>query len=217
MQISKEELFSIIDRHGKFLHDEDGGQCANLRDADLRDADLRDANLSGADLSGADLSGANLRDANLRDANLYGANLSGANLRDANLRDANLYGANLYGANLRDANLYGANLYGANLSDANLYGANLYGANLSDADLWSTTGNSKHIKTVQADLWVVTYTAERMQIGCQNHAIAEWWAFDDEQISRMSGQAVAWWKVWRPILRKIIKSSPALITEHKGK
>ena len=59
------ELKEILDKHNKWLNDEDGGERAvlhgaNLREADLRDANLRDANLRGADLRGADLSGANL-------------------------------------------------------------------------------------------------------------------------------------------------------------
>ncbi len=80
---TRAELDAIIDKHLKWLRDEEGGERA----------DLSRANLSGADLSGADLSG----------ANLSGADLSGANL----------YGADLYGADLSGANLYGADLYGA--------------------------------------------------------------------------------------------------------
>ena len=87
------ELKAIIDKHAKWLRGEDGGECA----------DLCDANLRGANLRGADLRDANLRSANLRGADLYGANLSGADLRDANLRSANLRGADLRDANLRSA------------------------------------------------------------------------------------------------------------------
>lgn len=114
-KFTHEELQNILEKHKKWLNDEEGGERANLYNADLSGANLRDANLRGANLSNA-----NLRDAILRDANLCGANLCGANLRDADL----------HGANLHDADLYGANLYGANLRDANLYGANLSNANL---------------------------------------------------------------------------------------
>ena len=54
------ELKDVLEKHGKWLRGEDGGESADL---------------SGADLSGADLSYADLRDANLRDANLRDANL----------------------------------------------------------------------------------------------------------------------------------------------
>ena len=112
------KLKDVLDKHLKWLRDEDGGERANLSWADLYGANLSRANLSRANLSRADLSGADLSG-----AYLYGADLSGANLYGANLSGADLYGANLYGANLS-----GANLYGANLSGANLYGANLSGA-----------------------------------------------------------------------------------------
>ena len=96
--MDNEKLKEILERHRKWLNDEDGGERANLYGADLRGA------------------------------NLYGADLRGANLCGADLRGADLYGANLYGANLREANLCGANLYGADLREAYLRGANLYGA-----------------------------------------------------------------------------------------
>ena len=105
-----EKLTEILNKHKKWLRNEDGGSRANL---------------SGADLYGANLSRADLYGANLSRANLYGANLSGADLYGANLSGADLYGANLSGANLS-----GANLYDADLSGADLYGANLSGAKI---------------------------------------------------------------------------------------
>jgi hypothetical protein len=116
--MTDDELKKIIERHEKWLKDQEGGERANLYGADLRGANLR-----GADLRDANLRGANLCEANLYDANLYGADLRGANLRGANLRGADLRGANLCEANLYDANLYGADLYGADLRGANLRGA----------------------------------------------------------------------------------------------
>ena len=63
--MDKEKLQLQIDKHTKWLNDEEGGERADL---------------SGADLSGADLSGANLRSADLRSADLRSADLSGADL-----------------------------------------------------------------------------------------------------------------------------------------
>ena len=91
--MDNEKLKEILERHRKWLNDEDGGERADLREANLRGANLRGANLGEANLDGADLYGANLRGANLRGADLYGANLYGADLREANLREANLRGA----------------------------------------------------------------------------------------------------------------------------
>ena len=66
-ELTKEEI-EVLQRHAKWLKNEEGGEKANLRGANLR----------GANLRGADLRGANLRDADLWDANLRGADLRGA-------------------------------------------------------------------------------------------------------------------------------------------
>jgi hypothetical protein len=144
--VNAEELKAVIEKHGKWLRDEEGGSRADLSGAnlggadlsraDLRGADLRGADLSGADLSRADLRGADLRGADLRGANLGGADLSGANLGGADLRGAYLSGADLRGADLRGANLGGADLRGANLGGADLRGAYLSGAKSDDNTRW---------------------------------------------------------------------------------
>ena len=66
MDVNK--LKDVLDKHLKWLRDEDGGERA----------DLSRANLSGADLSGANLSRAYLSGANLSGAYLFGAILFGA-------------------------------------------------------------------------------------------------------------------------------------------
>ena len=121
-------LNKILEKHLKWLRNEDGGERADLRGADLREADLYEADLRGADLYGADL----------REANLYEANLSRADLSRADLSEANLYEAYLYGADLSRADLSRANLSRADLSRADLYGADLYEADLYEADLRET-------------------------------------------------------------------------------
>ena len=113
--MTQKELKMILDRHRKWLNDEEGGERANLYRANLCGADLGGANLNGANLCGADLGGANLNRADLREANLNRADLREANLNRADLREANLCGANLREANLCGANFREANLHGANL------------------------------------------------------------------------------------------------------
>ena len=73
--MEQKELNEILHLHKMWLNDEEGGECADLWDANLLDADLRDADLRGANLRVANLRGANLRGADLRDANLRGADL----------------------------------------------------------------------------------------------------------------------------------------------
>ena len=115
MKITQEKLKEIIASHGKWLRCENGGERANLCNADLCGADLRGADLCAATLRNATLRGADLRNADLCNADLCDANLCNANLRDANLRNADLCDANLRNADLCGANLCNANLCGADL------------------------------------------------------------------------------------------------------
>ena len=128
-------LSEVLNKHKKWINNEDGGERAYLRGAYLRGAYLRGAYLRGADLSEADLSEAVLSGADLSGAYLRGAYLRGADLSEADLSGADLSGADLSGAYLRGADLRGADLSGADLSGADLRGADLSGAYLSGADL----------------------------------------------------------------------------------
>jgi len=148
------DVNSILEKHGKWIRGEEGGERA-----DLRGADLRGANLRGADLHWAELSKANLREADLRWSRLRGANLRGADLSKVNLREADLSWSRLSGANLREADLREANLLGADLSGADLLGADLSGADLIWADLpvgvriisVSGVGSARRMTTFRAD------------------------------------------------------------------
>ena len=147
--------------------------------------------------------GASLTDAYLADVNLYGANLYGANLTGACLIRANLYGACLIRANLYGANLYGANLYGANLTGADLTGADLTGACLTDAYLADVKafGYTFNRSPIQIDdKYFIHLWDGFLKIGCEEHPIAEWLSFSDDDISEMDDGALDWWKVWKPIL-----------------
>ena len=53
MKISAEKLQEIIESHGRWLRNAEGGERADLSDADLSSADLRGADLRSADLSSA--------------------------------------------------------------------------------------------------------------------------------------------------------------------
>ena len=151
------------------------------------------------------LIGANLSHANLRDTNLRDTNLSGTNLSHANLSHANLFGANLSGANLR-----GANLSHTDLSHTDLSHTDLSGANLIRANLWGCIGNMREIKTAQFEMFKISYTKDRIQIGCKNHSITDWWNFTNSQISEMDFNALKWWKKWKGVIKNIIEISPAI-------
>lgn len=111
------------------------------------------------------------------------------------------------GTDLGSADLRGADLRGADLGSADLRDADLG----SVSSLWGASGNLREVKSMQCDHWPVTYTATHMQIGCQLHALSDWWAFDDESISNMDRSALVWWRKWKPLLHSIIEASPAVM------
>ena len=108
----------------------------------------------------------------------------------------------------------GANLTGANLTEANLTGADLSRADLTEANLRGATGLNHWIKCIQVEDWPITYTSEVIQIGCQRHAIEEWRAFSDLEISEMDkSKALKFWKKWKATIFQIIEMSPARPTK----
>ena len=140
------------------------------------------------------------------------ADLRGAYLRGAYLRGVDLRGAYLQRADLRGAYLQGVDLRGVVLQGVYLQGAYLRGADLRGADLQGATGQNIWIKTLGSDIWEIVYTFDRLQIGCENHLITEWWEFDNDKISEMDHQALEFWKRWKPILQSIIANNPAQAT-----
>ncbi len=116
-------------------------------------------------------------------ADLSGADLSGADLSVADLSGADLSGADLYGANLRRANLSGADLSGADL----------YGADLSRAIL----GTALIVVFLK---WAVYITPQDMRIGCEQHTLAAWREFTDDEINRMDRGALAFWRRYKDLL-----------------
>jgi len=84
------KLKKIVSKHEKWVRGEEGGECADLHNANLRSADLGNADLRNADLSGADLRNADLRGADLRGAGISGANISGAEMPET-IKIGNLF------------------------------------------------------------------------------------------------------------------------------
>lgn len=98
--MNQEELNNVIRKHKLWIEGKEGGERANLSEADLYGADLRWVCLANADLRGA-----NLECANLEGANLYKAELQGATLYGADLRWAGLTGAKMYQHMIDEASL----------------------------------------------------------------------------------------------------------------
>jgi hypothetical protein len=130
-------------------------------------------------------------------------------LRDGSGKRIEVVNANLSGADLNGANLRWANLSGANLRWADLSGANLRWANLSGANLRWAIGNMREIKSAQFDQWPVTWSADVLAIGCQQHAIEKWRTADSRWIAAMDSQASDWWSRYGALVLQLIDASPA--------
>ena len=104
-----------------------------------------------------------------------------------------------------------ANLRGADLRGANLGGADLGGADLRDANLGGCAGNRSIIKSIFiSDVYPITYTINVLQIGCERHAISEWWDFSDRVILEMDGKnALKFWKESKDFIKMTIDKYPA--------
>ena len=95
---------------------------------------------------------------------------------------------------------------------ANLSGAGFSGANLSGAYLQHAVGNLREIRSIHCFERVITYSADRIWIGCKNYTIEEWWDFTDAEISEMSNEALERWTKWKPLLQQVIAAYPATPT-----
>ena len=115
--------------------------------------------------------------------------------------------ADLGGANLRGANLEGADLQGADLRSADLRGANLQGANLQGADFNYCIGNMREIKSLQLDTWMISFSKDILNIGCETHTIDEWFNFTDKEIDSMGNNALSWWLKWKDYIKLTIELS----------
>jgi len=133
----------------------------------------------------------------------------GANLQGADFLCSDLQGADFRGSDLGDANLWGCNLRGANLQGANFWGANLWDANLRGANLRAAIGNMREIRSAQFDTWAVTWSADVLAIGCQQHAIGKWRTADPRWIAAMDSQASDWWARYGALALQLIDASPA--------
>jgi len=91
------------------------------------------------------------------------------------------------------------------LSALDLRDASLWGASL-----WGCAGERKRIKSIFiSDTYPITYTIDRIQIGCKNHSIEDWKSFDDYEISEMDYAALEWWNDHKDFIFKTIERFPA--------
>ena len=77
------------------------------------------------------------------------------------------------------------------------------------ANLRSAIGNMPEIKSAQFDQWAVTWSADVLAIGCQQHAIKKWRNADLRWIAAMDSGASDWWSRYGALVLQLIDASPA--------
>jgi len=148
--------------------------------------------IEGALKEGVSLKNADLENVNLAHADLENVSFENANLENANLRNARLINVNLVNARLRNSSLIFADLKNANLENVRL--------NYLIADM-----NIFH--SMQLDTYYIAFDKEILAIGCQQHTIAEWKNFTDDEISEMDDNALIWLKKWKTFIFEAIRLS----------
>ena len=95
----------------------------------------------------------------------------------------------------------GDTLRWADLRGADLRGADLQGADLQGADL------PTDVIRIGGMRWDVTILYGYMRIGCQHHHVDDWDKFTDDEISKMHGQALEFWRANKQKLITIANST----------
>tara|TARA_Y100001938_G_scaffold150839_1_gene243742 strand:+ start:2101 stop:2697 length:597 start_codon:yes stop_codon:yes gene_type:complete len=153
-------------------------------------------------------------------------NLSGVDFTDSMIPDVtemnfdrcDLSDADLTLCTFQRCTFIRANLTRADLKDADFRTSDLTHANLTRANLRNCIGNGREIKNIFDLDYPITYTAERLQIGCQNHAIDDWYTFPWSTIARMDGdEAVEFWENHKDEIFEIIAKDPATPTGYETK
>ena len=117
---TQQELDSIFEQHKLWLENQ-GGERAQLCNADLshrvlQNIDLRCANLIRTNFSGSDLSGSNMSEADITYADFSHANLNNTIFRDADLRNTKMSYTQMLNVDLYRADLFRTDFSHANLS-----------------------------------------------------------------------------------------------------
>ena len=90
----------------------------------------------------------------------------------------------------------------ANLSGADLSGANLSGAKWTDSIILTQAP----IQISIPGFWPIFILEAHMKIGCELHKFEEWATFDDRRIERMSGNALEFWRTYKPMLMALCET-----------
>ena len=222
---SQTELDELIRSHEKWLEGSPKGEKANVSRGSFEYLDFKRANLREASFVGCFFNKVNMAGVNLTSANLDKSELTHVGARNIDLSNARIANATLLGGYFNNANfrmvyakdtrfintqLNNAAFTGADIRYSDFRFSDLEGAIFDNANLKGVIGDTRFIKTLYIEAYSVTYTHDRLAIGCKNYKIKTWFSLPEEtQYKIFNQEQIALWKKWKPILKKIIKMSPA--------
>lgn len=182
------------------------------------DADLTRATLDHCHARGASFARAKMTRAWIGNSELTFVALNRAEMNDVSIRNVDYTGARFDSASLRHACLWDVVFKDTSLYDVDAYGLCAKGCaflhqvdteassirGLDAAVFYRCVSDSKIIRTMHGLRWPVNVWGNTMSIGCQLHAVEEWYSFDDAAISAMHGGALSWWTAHKEVIRQFI-------------
>jgi hypothetical protein len=187
--MTENELFEIIEKHKRWLDNEDGGEMATLQNADLSGLRLDHVDLQGVNFINANLQNIHIEASNFRHANFSGANLGHAFISKSDFSCVNFQHTILKNVIAFHANFHEADFRYANLQNSYLRGNDFTGANLDysavplchDGFGWITDNRimaqlAYHFCSMECDdKKIIKYQNKLLRLANKFHMIEEGW------------------------------------------
>ena len=199
---------------------------SNLSHAQLYSCDITRANLMDASLDGANIVNGTYTESTFKSPSMDATSFLNVNLTQAHFGNAKGQGvvfqkcdasyASFTDSTWVDGDMTDCKFKTATFGGATFQNVDFYGSDFRDATIrpdteflrcgmWDVQGNNGVIRSYQLPHWTVVVCRDRIQIGCQNHPIQAWMGFDNEEIRKMSGYALHWWGIYKPLVMQLAK------------
>jgi hypothetical protein len=63
------------------------------------------------------------------------------------------------------------------------------------------------VAVISTGTWIICIRKDgTMKIGCQDYILDHWLNFNDTRIQEMHGNALAFWRIWKPVVESVVAS-----------
>jgi len=80
-----------------------------------------------------------------------------------------------------------------------VYNSIVYNSSVENSFMYESIATINTM-SISGQIWDITFTDDKIKIGCQNHTHEEWQSFTDDEISKMHNDALSWWNKWKGII-----------------